>query len=83
VRRKRRRARVRTRVWLGDEREEGDDTVVPPVNGSGRGRVGCGLAALLGRLGRSAELGCFGASEPEQTNGGALADFGLLGREQK
>jgi hypothetical protein len=49
------RARGRTRVRLGDEREEGDDTGAPPVSDRGRGkRRSGGLAAAVDRLGRYA-----------------------------
>jgi hypothetical protein len=73
----------RARRAVGLELESGsatvqvrDDRRAPPVSRCGRERVG-------GGLGCGAALGCCGASESEQTIGGALADFGLLGREQK
>jgi hypothetical protein len=47
-----------------------------------RGRESSGLVALLCRLGQAAVLGC-DASEPGQRDGGAPAEFWMLGCKRK
>jgi hypothetical protein len=79
----RRRGRTRGRVRLAHGAGSGM-TGGPRLSAAAAlERERSGLAAVVGQLGRAAALGCYGASEPEQAVGGAPADFGLLGHEQK